>query len=76
MLLSRHQLLCHELPAGNCLASSLRDLWVLNEGWVGSRLPWFRLLCGLLLWSRLLCGRLLCSDEPMQWVRAGRCEPG
>ena len=53
--------------------SSLRDLRVLKEGWVSSRLLCGRLLCGRLLcrqllcsWllcGRLLCSRLLCSDE-------------
>ena len=43
--------------------SSRRDLRVLKEGWVSSRLLCGRLLCGRLLFGRLLCGRLLCSDE-------------
>ena len=39
----------------------VRDLRVLKEGWVRSRLLCGRSLCGQLLCSRLLCGRLLCS---------------
>ena len=41
--------------------SSLRDLRVLKEGWVSSRLLFGRSLCGQLLCSRLLCSRLLCT---------------
>ena len=56
--------------------SSLRDLRVLKEGWVSSRLLCSRLLrdrllCSRLLCGRLLCSRLLCSDErPVRWVCA------
>ena len=56
--------------------SSLRDLRVLKEGWVSSRLLCSRLLrdrllCSRLLCGRLLCSRLLCSDErPVRWVGA------
>ena len=54
---------CRHRAACRLGYSRRRDLRVLKEGWVSSRLLCGRLLCGRLLFGRLLCGRLLCSDE-------------